>query len=66
VASKITKRRKILRIGVDMESEVVVYVVLEEDRGLGPMVVGVYRSREDADRAVGGSSHCWVVEEVLQ
>jgi hypothetical protein len=49
-----------------MESEVVVYVVLEEDRGLGPMVVGVYRSREDADRAVGGSSHCWVVEEVLR
>ena len=46
--------------------QVVVYVVLEDDRGCGPMVVGVYRSREDADRAVGSSSHCWVVEEVLQ
>ena len=46
--------------------QVVVYVVLEDDRGEGPMVVGVYRSREDADRAVDGSSHRWVVEEVLQ
>ena len=51
-----------------MESEVVVYVVLEDDRVEGPniAVVGVYRSREDADRAVGGSSNCWVVEKVLQ
>ena len=65
MASKITKRLGILKIGVDME-QVVVYVVLEDDRGCGPMVVGVYRSREDADRAVGSSSHCWVVEEVLQ
>ena len=65
MASKITKHLAISKTGVDME-QVVVYVVLEEDRGLGPSVVGVYRSREDADRAVGGSSHCWVVEEVLQ
>lgn len=48
--------------------QVVVYVVLEDERAEGPymVVVGVYRSREDADRAVGDSSNCWVVEKVLQ
>lgn len=51
-----------------MESKVVVYVVLENERAEGPdmVVVGVYRSREDADRVVGGSSNCWILEKVLQ
>ena len=65
MASKITKRLEILKIGVDME-QVVVYVVLEDDRGEGPMVVGVYRSREDADRVVDLRGSCWIVEEELQ
>ena len=46
--------------------QVVVYVVLEDDRGEGPMVVGVYRSREDADRVIDLRGSCWIVEEVLQ
>ena len=51
--------------------QVVVYVVLE-DLGSGTYVYGVYRSREDAERAVEGStaSECsgyrWVAEEVLE
>lgn len=66
MASKITNRHKILKIGVDME-QVVVYVVLEDDRGEGPMVVGVYRSREDAEREVKKSyGRYWIVEEELQ
>ena len=44
----------------------VVYVVLEDDRGCGPSVVGVYRSRESAEAAAADGSHRWVVEEVLE
>jgi hypothetical protein len=43
-----------------------VYVVLEEDRGYGPSVVGVYRNRKDAERAAEGGSCYSVVEEELQ
>ena len=47
--------------------EVIVYVVLEDDRGEGPMVIGVYRSREDAEREVKKSyGRYWIVEEPLQ
>jgi hypothetical protein len=40
-----------------------VYVVIEEDRGCGPMVCGVFTSRESAEACVDGSSHMWIVEE---
>ena len=51
----------------EMESEVIVYVVLEDDRGEGPLVIGVYRSREDAEREVKKSyGRYWIVEEPLQ
>lgn len=43
-----------------------VYVVLEENYGLGVSVVGVYRNREDAERVAETSSRLWVVEEELQ
>ena len=43
-----------------------VYVVIEDDRGCGPSIVGVYRSLEAAEAAAAGGSHCWVVEEVLE
>jgi hypothetical protein len=43
-----------------------IYVVLEEDRGCGVSVVGVYRNREDAERVAETSSRLWVVEEELQ
>ena len=43
-----------------------VYVVLEEDRGCGTLVVGVYHNREDAERVAEVSSRLWVVEEELQ
>ncbi|MDC3266443.1 hypothetical protein OAU13_00795 [bacterium] len=47
--------------------QVVVYVVLEDDRGEGPMVIGVYRSRADAEREVKNSyGRYWIVEEELQ
>lgn len=46
--------------------QVIVYVILEDDRGCGPSVVGVYRSREDAERVVAEGSRYWLVEEVLQ
>jgi hypothetical protein len=42
-----------------------VYVVIEDDRGCGPSIVGVYRSLESAEAAADGS-HRWVVEEVLE
>lgn len=42
-----------------------VYVVLEEDRGMGPTVVGVFAKEEDAYE-VAENSRCWVVEEELQ
>lgn len=38
-----------------------VYVVIEDDRGAGPHVVGVFRSLEAAQAAQYGS-HCWVEE----
>ena len=50
-----------------------VYVVLEEDRGLGVSVVGVYRNFEDAERVADTSSHAIMlastvadIEEELQ
>lgn len=42
-----------------------VYVVLEEDRGMGPMVVGVYADEATAYE-VAENSRCWVIEEELQ
>jgi hypothetical protein len=38
-----------------------VYVVIEDDRGMGPTVVGVYRTMEAAEAALYGG-HTWVVE----
>lgn len=49
-----------------MAIKMFVYVVLEEDRGYGPSVVGVYRSREDAERVAEDGSRYWVVEEEVQ
>ena len=46
-------------------NDMVVYVVIEDDRGGGPSVVGVYRSLESAESAADGS-HRWVVKEVLE
>jgi hypothetical protein len=42
-----------------------VFVVLEEDRGCGPMVEGVFASLEAAKAylAERDSSRCWVVSE---
>lgn len=37
-----------------------VYVVLEEDRGLGPSVAGVFASLQDAEEFAAQFSHCWV------
>jgi hypothetical protein len=37
-----------------------VYVVLEEDRGLGPSVAGVFASLEAAQEFAAQSSHYWV------
>ena len=42
-----------------------VFVVLEEDRGFGAMVVGVYRTKEAAEAACYSSEHS-VVEETVQ
>ena len=44
-----------------------VYVVLEENYGLGVSVAGVYRNREDAERVAETARVAgWVVEEELQ
>ena len=40
-----------------------VYVVLEEDRGLGVMVSGVYATAQQAQAACG--NHEWVTEAVF-
>lgn len=40
-----------------------VYVVLEEDRGLGPSVAGVFASLEAAQEFAAQSSHYWVSSE---
>jgi hypothetical protein len=37
-----------------------VYVVLEDDRGCGPMVAGVFASLEIAQEFAAQSSHYWV------
>lgn len=42
-----------------------VYVVIEDDRGLGPTVVGVYRTREAAEAALYGS-YTWIEERELE
>lgn len=42
-----------------------VYVVLEEDRGCGPSIVAVYRSKEEAEKAVASSRRYWMEEEIL-
>ncbi len=43
----------------------VVYVVVEDDRGCGPHVVGVFINKADAEKACC-SSHMWISEEQLQ
>lgn len=43
-----------------------VYVVIEEDRGCGPMVCGVFASRGSAEAYVDGSSRMWIVEEEVR
>lgn len=42
-----------------------VYVVVEDDRGCGPMVCGVFVSKAKAEEYVAESSHCWISEEEL-
>ena len=32
-----------------------VYVAIEEDRGMGPMVLGVYMYKHEAEKAAGGA-----------
>lgn len=42
-----------------------VWVVIEEDRGLGPSVEGVFLNKEDAEAYAAKSSHLEVQESVL-
>lgn len=46
-----------------MSEELKVYVVLEEDRGLGTIVVGVFASKEDAQELAASSGHYYISEE---
>lgn len=43
-----------------------VYVVLEEDRGCGVTVNGVYLKEQDAINYIDGNSHYWYKEEEVQ
>lgn len=40
-----------------------VYVVLEDDRGCGPMIIGVFASKSKAEMVASESSHYWVSEQ---
>ena len=42
-----------------------VYVVLEDDRGMGVSVEAVYVSKERAEEFASASSHYWVEEMEL-
>lgn len=42
-----------------------VWVVIQEDRGLGPSVEGVFLNKEDAEAYASESSHLEVQESVL-
>jgi hypothetical protein len=42
-----------------------VYVVIEEDRGMGASVVGVFAKLADAEAACYGG-HCYIHEEEVQ
>jgi hypothetical protein len=42
-----------------------VYVVIQEDRGYGASIVGVFARREDAEAAVYGSD-CFIEEEEVK
>jgi hypothetical protein len=48
-----------------MEDYLKVYVVIEEDRGYGASVVGVFARREDAEAACAGG-YCSVCEEEVK
>lgn len=43
----------------------IVWVVVEECRGLGPSVVGVFDSKDKAEKACYGS-YCFVVESFVE
>jgi len=44
---------------------IVVYVVVEEDRGLGPTVLKVFRNRDDAEKFGADGWRCWIEEAEL-
>ncbi len=48
------------------ESELRVFVVLEEDRGLGPSVAGVFASLEAAEAYLSGpqGSNCYLYSDI--
>jgi len=46
--------------------EQVVYVVVEDDRGCGPSVLGTYLNREDAESVANESCHAFVEESILK
>ena len=43
-----------------------VYVVIQDDRGMGPEVQGVFKDKEKAEKLAKESSHFWVEESELK
>jgi hypothetical protein len=43
-----------------------VYIVLEEDRGCGVMVIGVFATKEQTYAEYGIGGNYWIVEEEVQ
>lgn len=64
-AGKMMNREQALAV-LRGESELRVFVVLEEDRGLGPSVAGVFASLEAAQSYLSGpqGSNCYLYSDI--
>lgn len=55
--------KPVLKTPKKEEKKMRVYVVLEDDRGCGPSVAGVFSSLEAAQEFLAGESRCWLASD---